>query len=537
MLKLFYALGTAALMAALLPQPALAASKGQTDLDKAIEVKLFATTIRDLGEVIRLTESALNKGLDANDTRFAKLLLSASLIQRAEETTKHIFTNVSTPEDFRQRRQSALADLERAIKLDPKQPQAYLLIAQLNMLPEGAGDKEARAALDKAIALGGDDFVTAPIRSKALVMRANLQRDPAARIADFDQAVKLAPGDAATVRNRGAALRDLGQFEPALRDFNKATKLEPDDGPTYEAKAGVLVRLGRLDEALTALDRAHRLTPEAISPLLQRAEVHRYQQKFDAALADLAKALDLEPGNITVLLMRAGVYQLKGDRKKALAEVDQALRLKPDHPEVIRARAGLLAQEGHIDEAIQELEKGLKVDPQNPQTVLQLAQLCDSRQQAARAAELYTKLLALRPDLWQIFRCRGDDYVNLGKHAEAVADYEKALKFAPQDQYLLNITARLLATSPDTKIRNGRQAVELATEACKLTQYKVAPIISTLAAAYAEMGDFPSAVKWSTKALELNDQQQADALKRELENYKANKPLRELLVDGKRAAK
>ena len=48
----------------------------------------------------------------------------------------------------------------------------------------------------------------------------------------------------------------------------------------------------------------------------------------------------------------------------------------------------------------------------------------------------------------------------------------------------------MLATSPDAKLRNGRRAIELATRACELTKYKAAYILSTLAAAYAETGDF-----------------------------------------------
>ena len=38
-----------------------------------------------------------------------------------------------------------------------------------NSFREGAGDKEARAALDKAIQLGGDEAATAPLRSKRIV--------------------------------------------------------------------------------------------------------------------------------------------------------------------------------------------------------------------------------------------------------------------------------------------------------------------------------------------------------------------------------
>jgi len=53
--------------------------------------------------------------------------------------------------------------------------------------------------------------------------------------------------------------------------------------------------------------------------------------------------------------------------------------------------------------------------------------------------------------------------------------------------------------------------------------------LSTLAAGYAEKGDFETAKKWSAKAVELGakDQDVDDQLKKELESYKEQKPWRE----------
>ena len=93
--------------------------------------------------------------------------------------------------------------------------------------------------------------------------------------------------------------------------------------------------------------------------------------------------------------------------------------------------------------------------------------------------------------------------LSVGKHAEAVKDYEEALKIDPEDTGVLNNLAWVLATSPDDPVRNADRSIELGTKACELTKYQKPHILSTLAAGYAEKGDWETAKKWSAKAVEM----------------------------------
>ena len=76
--------GTAAwlLAAAVVGGPAPAGNAGQAELDQATQAKLTASTVTDLGEVIRLAESAMEKGLDDQSAEFARQLLAATRIER-----------------------------------------------------------------------------------------------------------------------------------------------------------------------------------------------------------------------------------------------------------------------------------------------------------------------------------------------------------------------------------------------------------------------------------------------------------------------
>jgi hypothetical protein len=84
------------------------------------------------------------------------------------------------------------------------------------------------------------------------------------------------------------------------------------------------------------------------------------------------------------------------------------------------------------------------------------------------------------------------------------------MRLDSKDAVGFNSAAWLLSVCPDEKHRNGKKAVELATQACKLTHWKRQGYVDTLAAAYAEMGQFEQAVKFQQLALEDPGYQQRD---------------------------
>ena len=147
--------------------------------------------------------------------------------------------------------------------------------------------------------------------------------------------------------------------------------------------------------------------------------------------------------------------------------------------------------------------------------------------QPHEAISEYDDMLLLDPENFLALRSRADAYLNVGKHQEAIADFEKALKIEPEDTTILNNLAWVLATSPDEKLRDGKRAVELATKACELTDYKLPHILSTLAASFAESGNFDNAVEWSQKAVDMDDPENAEQLAKELQSYQKKEPWRE----------
>ncbi len=507
-----------------------AENEGLADLDQATEAKLSARSIDDLGRVIELLDSALEKGLDEGNAAFANQLLAATLIQRGSVRAQVAMRLGPESRQFDELRRQAIDDLQRGTDLDPQQPDALHDLARLHLMPGGDADR-ASAALKKALEF---DFDDPALRAKLLSLQAALEEDPARRQAALDEALRLAPDEAAALRMRGLLHAEQDRDTEALADLDRALELEPQHLPTYEAKAALLTKMERYDEAILALDKAQELDPRSIFPLLQKARVHLLQENYAGALHELDRARNLEPENVGVLMLQAGVREEAGEREKALADIDEALTLQPGYPPARRMKAILLADEERFDEAIALLRDLHGDAPDDDATLLQLAMLHSAAKQFEEAARVYTDVLKRQPDNWMALRGRGDARLSLGKHAEAIADYETALKHSAEDPGLLNNFAWVLATSPHDELRDGKRALQMATEACEQTDYKQPHILSTLASAYAETGDFDTALKWIGKALEISPEEgeQHDHLQKERQSFIEKKPFRELLIDG-----
>ena len=124
---------------------------------------------------------------------------------------------------------------------------------------------------------------------------------------------------------------------------------------------------------------------------------------------------------------------------------------------------------------------------------------------------------------------RSQTHHALKKYSEAQEDFAEALKREPDYPNLLNSWAWQLATCPEPKYRDGRKALDYASRANEKAGGKRPECLDTLAAAYAEAGQFDEAVKAQKKAIESlapKAAEQRKAMQARLKLYEAGKPFR-----------
>ncbi|MDP9186304.1 MAG: hypothetical protein M3O72_02955 [Verrucomicrobiota bacterium] len=121
--------------------------------------------------------------------------------------------------------------------------------------------------------------------------------------------------------------------------------------------------------------------------------------------------------------------------------------------------------------------------------------------------------------------------VQNGDVRAGIEQWEISLQIDPNDGNALNNLAWVLATCPADAIRDGKLAVELAVKATTLPSVDVPIVLRTLAAAYAESGDFSKAIDTAQHAADLataqNNTSLLATLRHEIELYQARTPYRE----------
>ncbi|HEY0981573.1 hypothetical protein [Schlesneria sp.] len=146
----------------------------------------------------------------------------------------------------------------------------------------------------------------------------------------------------------------------------------------------------------------------------------------------------------------------------------------------------------------------------------------------AKAFSDFDRAIELNKGSSQAYFHRGVAFYQIGQIAKCISDYERSIALNSVDFNARNNLAWILATSPQDEFRNGKRAVEIATEACERVGYSQWFCLGTLAAAYAEKGEFELACNFAEEALEHAPSTDVADCKVRLQQYKTGKPWREL---------
>jgi protein O-mannosyl-transferase len=188
-------------------------------------------------------------------------------------------------------------------------------------------------------------------------------------------------------------------------------------------------------------------------------------------------------------------------------------------------------RQGKVDEAITLLQAAVDLRPDNSPAHENLAKALLQKGEVANALIHYRKLLELQPDNIEVHNIVGTVLVQQGRISEAVDEWQKVLAIQPDNGNAMSNLAWVFATSPDDSIRDGTKAVQLAQEALRISGRRIPLLFRTLAAAYAETGEFSKAIQTAQHGIERANSHGNSGLAAELQGnvalYEQRRPLRD----------
>ncbi len=378
--------------------------------------------------------------------------------------------------------------------------------------------------------------VTSPNATAHLYLGVALRQkgDVDKAVIEYQKALEIDPDSAETCYDLGNALAEEGKMDEAIIQFQKARAIDPAYADPYDDLGNALIQKGQVDEAIIDYQKALAINPNNAQACYHLGNALLQKGQADKAIIQYQKALAIDPNYAQACNNLGNALIQKGQVDEAIIQYQRALAINPHYADPYCNLGNCLLQKGQVDQAIIQYRKALAINPNNAQACNNLGSCLLQKGKVDEAIIEYQKALAINPNNADLHCNLGDVLIQKGQIDEAIVEYQKALALQPGTVAAQNTLTRIawvMATSPDSSLRNGTKAIELAQQADRLSGGNNPTTAATLAAAYAEAGKFPEAITNAQRALQLATRQNSTALiaalQAQLKCYQAGAPFRD----------
>ncbi len=290
-----------------------------------------------------------------------------------------------------------------------------------------------------------------------------------------------------------------------------------------------LMQQDKLPEAIDQFKEAMRIDPTETVAGINLGAVYLHQGNAPAAIESLSDLLERYPEVSQAHVNLGTAYEMIGKLDEAIHHYAEAARFGANSG-VSRKWGAALERRGDLDEAIAHYREALDLDPSDAMAWLYLGNALARQKKWQPAADSARRATELDPQNGRAHRILAHALFQLGEKDAARQEYQQALRIEPKWPEAANAKAWVQATHLEPAKRDGRNALELAEQACEATAEREPRFLDTLAAAYAETGEFDRAVAIAARAEALASSAQqaglAQAVRERLRKYQQKQAFR-----------
>lgn len=375
------------------------------DIDKELRAKVpqdrassyyhysLAKWFEEKGDITQAI-SEMRKAADANDKSASVRVELAGLLVKAR--------------NFRE----AIEECREAIRLDPKDPEGYWLLAYIyDNSRERVGGKES---LQKAVK-------------------------------ELETMREVAPEDERAYYALGRAYLELGETEKALQAYEKFQSLRPDSDAGYVAMAEYYQKKADKEKAVEYILKAIEIQPESVKSMMMLASLYSQTNRDKEAIPIYKKILKLTGDNPTVQRQLGSSLVDAGQFEDAIRILEPMVQAAPSDTAALTqlGRARLGARQ--IPKAIESFKAVLEQNPSDPEAEFYLGACYEQGGDPAEAAEIFSRLLEQtksptgeyseeqRNNRALFQQHLASAYQDMGENEKAVAIYEVLVKEDPEN--------------------------------------------------------------------------------------------------------
>ena len=296
------------------------------------------------------------------------------------------------------RTREALDAADEAIRLNPKNPEAYNTKGTVNAQIGEYG--LAIADFNRVLAI--NPKLVAAYNNRGLCHQK--MRDYPHAISDYDSALQFASGQTQIIYNsRGTAYLAMGDYARAMADFSRAVEIDPKYAVAYNNRGNAYCGMKDYAHALEDYTQAIGLNGRLVEAYNNRGNIYQGMKDYHRAIMDYNRALEVDAEFALAYNGRGNVYRKTKDYSRAIADYSRAVELDPKYALAYFNRAAVFLEMGEYRHAMEDYNRGL----------------------------------AIKPDV-VAYHNRGILHYKMKNYDRSIADFQSALKLEPNNQQIKN---------------------------------------------------------------------------------------------------